>query len=43
MRYSLCLCCVSAHVYYVVVTLSAPETIEIGTPPAIQLMQIEPA
>jgi hypothetical protein len=33
----------SAHVYYVVVTLSAPETIEIGTPPAIQLMQIEPA
>lgn len=33
----------SAHVYYVVVTLSAPETIEIATPPAIQLMQIKPA
>jgi hypothetical protein len=31
----------SANVYYVVVTLSALETIEIGTtPPAIQLMQI---
>lgn len=33
----------SAHVYYVVATLSAPETIEIGTPPAIQMMQAEPA
>lgn len=32
-----------ANVYYVLVTLSASETIRIGTPPAVQLMQIDSA
>jgi len=31
------------NVYYVVVTLSALQTVEIGTPPALQFMQLGPA